>query len=83
MICSVGLKIYFLNILSITTSLCTPSRAFSEKTRQILEIRTHHGDDFFSNFGSCFGITRPDQISNFLLYHLSFVLKLRLYLASR
>ena len=47
-ICSV--KNLFFNILSIlliTTSLCTPLRAFSEKTRQILEIRIHHGDEFF------------------------------------
>ena len=68
-------KNLFFNILSIrliTTSLCTPLRAFSEKTRQILEIRIHHANEFFSNFGSCFGITRPDQISNFLLYHLLF-----------
>ena len=42
-------KNLFFNILSIlliTMSLCTPLRAFSEKTRQILETRIHHGDDF-------------------------------------
>ena len=66
-------KNLFFNILSIlliTTSLCTPLRAFSEKTRQILEIRIHHGDEFFQILLVVF--TRPDQISNFLLYHLLF-----------